>query len=553
MNQLPESWELIELKQLLSYVLGGDWGKAPDFLEEGYEDAYCIRGTEFKNWIKDKGSTSVKRRIKKSSLEKRILSQGDILVEISGGGPEQPVGRTVLIDKSVLEHNSDYPKVCTNFLRLLRSNNLVDSRYLNHYLNYFYLTGEVVNYQGGSNNLRNLKFKEYEKIMIPVAPKQEQLRIAKQLDDIITKLEIVKSRLERVPLLLKQFRMSTLSAAVSGELTEDWREANPNLQTVLSDNFIQSYNGKPLGDLPEGWGWVSFKNAAKIESNLVDPKLTPNDIHLAPNHIESNTGRILDLVTVEQDKVKSNKHRFYPGQIIYSKIRPYLNKVCTVDFEGVCSADMYPVKANINREYLLYVMLSDMFVYWTSQQQGRVVLPKINQKALNEIPVPVPPNEEQNEIARIVGELWAKADAVEKQYNLAKLRVDKLTQSILARAFRGELFELFSDKAERVAQPQLENDIDEQPREQEEASAEQVDVTPARTQPTPKAVDDKSELLSKLRVAKKAMSAQQLFDSDLVETFKAIDELFVELKRLLELNLIEKVGEGENCQFKAIK
>ncbi|WP_440886051.1 restriction endonuclease subunit S [Vibrio campbellii] len=399
----------------------------------------------------------------------------------------------------------------------------------------------------------NISAKEFESIEILLAPHHEQKRIANKLDAIFEKLEMAKSRLDKVPLLLKRFRMSVLSAAVSGELTEEWREVNPNLDTVLPDNYIQSYNGKPLDELPEGWVWVSFKNAAKIESNLVDPKLTPSDIHLAPNHIESNTGRILDLVTVEQDKVKSNKHRFYPGQIIYSKIRPYLNKVCTVDFEGVCSADMYPVKANINREYLLYVMLSDMFVYWTSQQQGRVVLPKINQKALNEIPVPVPPNEEQNEIARIVGELWAKADAVEKQYNLAKLRVDKLTQSILARAFRGELFEPFSDKAERVAQLQSEDVIDEQPTDREETTLEQADISSIQSQPTPKTVDDKSELLSQLKSAKKAMTAQQLFESASVETFKAIDELFVELKRLLELNLIEKVGEGENYQFKATK
>lgn len=381
----------------------------------------------------------------------------------------------------------------------------------------------------------------------------EQQCIADRLDSIFDKLEMVQSRLEKVPQILKRFRISVLSAAVAGELTEEWRQANPSLDNELSKNFIQSYDGKPLDDLPQGWGWVHFKNAAKIESNLVDPKLTPNDIHLAPNHIEPNTGRILELVTVEQDKVKSNKHRFYPGQIIYSKIRPYLNKVCTVDFEGVCSADMYPVKANINRDYLLYVMLSDMFVYWASQQQGRVVLPKINQKALNEIPVPVPPNEEQNEIARIIGELWAKADAVEKQYLAAKQRVDKLTQSILARAFRGELFEPFTDKAERLTQSQSPDVIDEQSTAQDETVLDPVDIRPAQPQPTPKAVDDKSELLSQLKSAKKAMTAQQLFDSSSVETFKAIDELFVELKRLLELNLIEKVGEGENCQFKAAK
>lgn len=381
----------------------------------------------------------------------------------------------------------------------------------------------------------------------------EQEQITNKLDSIFEKMEMAKSRLEKVPLLLKRFRMSVLSAAVSGELTEEWRQANPSFEAVLSNNFIQSYDGMSLDDLPQGWGWVSFKNAAKIESNLVDPKLTPSDIHLAPNHIEPNTGRIWELVTVEQDKVKSNKHRFYPGQIIYSKIRPYLNKVCTVDFEGVCSADMYPIKANINREYLLYVMLSDMFVYWTSQQQGRVVLPKINQKALNEIPVPVPPSEEQNEIARIVGELWAKVDAVEKQYNLAKLHVDKLTQSILARAFRGELFEPFTDKAERVAQQKSADVIDEQSTATEETALEQLDKSPTQSQPKTKAVNDKSELLSQLKSAQKNMTAQQLFDSASIETFKAIDDLFVELKRLLELNLIEKVGEGENCQFKATK
>lgn len=396
-------------------------------------------------------------------------------------------------------------------------------------------------------------FKQLKSASVKVPCKIMQVRLAEKLDVVFSKLEMTQSRLEKIPKLLKRFRMSVLSAAVAGELTEEWRDANPSLEAVLSNNFIQSYNGMSLDDLPQGWGWVSFKNAAKIESNLVDPKLTPSDIHLAPNHIEPNTGRILELVTVEQDKVKSNKHRFYPGQIIYSKIRPYLNKVCTVDFEGVCSADMYPVKANIHREYLLYVMLSDMFVYWTSQQQGRVVLPKINQKALNEIPVPVPPSEEQNEIARIVGELWAKADAVEKQYNLAKLRVDKLTQSILARAFRGELFEPFTDKADRVAQPQSADVTDEQSTAAEKTLLEQLDKSPTQPKPTTKAINDKSELLSQLKSVKKAMTAQQLFDSSSVETFKAIDELFIELKRLLELELIEKVGEGDNCQFKAAK
>ncbi|MBF4370376.1 hypothetical protein EAY04_20505, partial [Vibrio anguillarum] len=111
----------------------------------------------------------------------------------------------------------------------------------------------------------------------------------------------------------------------------------------------------------------------------------------------------------------------------------------------------------------------------------------------------------------------------------------------------------FTDKADRVAQPQSVDVIDEQPIDREETTLEQADISSIQSQLTPKTVDDKSELLSQLKSAKKAMTAQQLFDSASVETFKAIDELFVELKRLLELSLIEKVGEGESCQFKAAK
>ena len=539
MNHLPESWDLIELKQLFSFVLGGDWGKAPDFLEEGYEDAYCIRGTEFKNWKKDKGSTSVKRRIKKSSLEKRTLIQGDILVEISGGGPEQPVGRTVLIDKSVLEHNSDYPKVCTNFLRLLRSNDLVDSGYLNHYLNYFYLTGEVVNYQGGSNNLRNLKFKEYETIMIPVAPKQEQLRIAKHLDEIITKLEIVKSRLEKVPLLLKRFRMSVLSAAVSGELTEEWRDANN----------ADDWEYVSLKQVGKGFNYGSSAKSKKEGSvpvlrmgNLQDGKLDWSDL------------------VYTSDEKEIEKYKLEAGDVLFNRTNsPELvgkTSIYRGEREAIFAGYLIKVQGTerLNSEYLNIQLNSPHArdYCWQVKTDG-VSQSNINAQKLKAYEFNLPSIEEQVEIVRVVSELLSKSDLVKKQYEIAKLRVDKLTQSILARAFRGELFEPFTDKAERVTQPESADVIDEQSTATEETVLEQPDKSPIQSQPTSKAVDDKSELLSKLRTVKQAMSAQELFDGASVETFKAIDELFVELKRLLELNLIEKVGEGKNSQFKAAR
>jgi type I restriction enzyme S subunit len=104
-KSIPKSWQIKSLEEILLFVIGGDWGKDETYLDETYDLAYCIRGSEIKNWEIDRGKTASLRKIKKNNIEKRKLQNGDILVEISGGGPEQPVGRTVLIDNISLNHN----------------------------------------------------------------------------------------------------------------------------------------------------------------------------------------------------------------------------------------------------------------------------------------------------------------------------------------------------------------------------------------------------------------------------------------------------------------
>ena len=95
---------------------------------------------------------------------------------------------------------------------------------------------------------------------------------------------------------------------------------------------MNTFNDKKLVELPNSWVWTNFKNVADIKSNLQDPLKTPNDYHIAPNHIEAGTGKLLEYQTVLEDNVKSAKHRFYADQILYSKIRPYLNKVVIINF-----------------------------------------------------------------------------------------------------------------------------------------------------------------------------------------------------------------------------
>lgn len=368
----------------------------------------------------------------------------------------------------------------------------------------------------------------------------EQQRIADRLDSIFGKLEMAQSRLEKVPSLLKRFRMSVLSAAVSGELTEEWRDANN----------ADDWEHVSLQQVGKGFNYGS---SAKSKKEGLVPVLRMGN--LQDGNLDWS-----DLVYTSDEK-EIEKYKLEAGDVLFNRTNsPELvgkTSIYRGEREAIFAGYLIKVQGTerLNSEYLNIQLNSPHArdYCWQVKTDG-VSQSNINAQKLKAYEFNLPSVEEQEEIVRVVSELLAKSDLVNKQYEAAKIRVDKLSQSILARAFRGELFAPFSDKSERVAPTQLADDIDEQPKEQKEASAaELVDVTPARTLPISKAVGDNSELLSKLRVAKKAMSAQQLFDSASVETFKAIDELFVELKRLLELNLVEKVGEGENCQFKAIK
>ena len=90
MSLVEQCWNYANLEDLLIHVIGGDWGKDEDFIADDFETVSCIRGSEFKNWKKELGSTAVTRKVKSSSLETRRLAEGDLLIEISGGGPDQP-------------------------------------------------------------------------------------------------------------------------------------------------------------------------------------------------------------------------------------------------------------------------------------------------------------------------------------------------------------------------------------------------------------------------------------------------------------------------------
>lgn len=160
--------------------------------------------------------------------------------------------------------------------------------------------------------------------------------------------------------------------------------------------------------------------------------------HVAPDNIEKGTGRLLPYRTVAEDAVISGKHRFYAGQLLYSKIRPNLSKIVLVDFEGLCSADMYPIVAKVDPRFLQYYMLSMLFLRQVVKDDNRIAMPKVNQEQLSATIVAVAPLQEQKRIVAKVDALMKACDDLEarqakqrrrSQGRLSKAALDALTSA----------------------------------------------------------------------------------------------------------------------------
>lgn len=255
--------------------------------------------------------------------------------------------------------------------------------------------------------------------MLPLPPLTEQQRIVDRIESIFAKVDEAKEKAQAVVDGFELRKSAILHKAFTGELTRAWRKEN--------------------GQDESNWKRVRFDEVAEIKSNLVDPAEYQEYPHIAPDNIEKKTGVLLEYHTIAEDGVKSGKHRFYAGQILYSKIRPYLSKVVIATVDGLCSADMYPIDAKGNVKFLWYYMLSDEFLAQASNSGSRSVLPKINQKELSRVMVKTTSIEEQQAIADILDSLIAKENAAKEVAEAVLDQIDTMKKAVLARAFRGEL------------------------------------------------------------------------------------------------------------------
>ena len=211
----------------------------------------------------------------------------------------------------------------------------------------------------------------------------------------------------------------------------DKREAELfSLDELIKARFVEMFGN--LKTNSKRWKIVGFNECAVIDTNMIHDFQGYEDYpHIGIDSIEKETGKLIGYRTIAEDGVISGKYFFTPQHIIYSKIRPNLNKVALPDFDGLCSADAYPIlvkKEICNREYMGYTLRNKYFLDYILAFSSRTNLPKVNKSQVEGFKLPLPPIELQNQFADFVHQVDKSKVAVQKALDETKLLFDSLMQ-----------------------------------------------------------------------------------------------------------------------------
>lgn len=253
----------------------------------------------------------------------------------------------------------------------------------------------------GAGIRKTLGYKEFKNQPLLLPSKEEQNKISAYLDSKCSHIDIMLSKIRSSIEEYKKLKQAVITQAVT--------------KGVRGEREMKDSGVEWIGEIPAEWKIQRFARVAEVKSNLVSPDNYLEYPQISPENIEKDSGKLLlPCRTVSEVGVISGNHLFYKGQILYSKIRPKLNKVCIAPFDGLCSADMYPIESKNDTRYIMYCILSNGFLQQVSMiTENRVKMPKVNQVELSKILVAIPETiAEQKEIADYLDTKCAEIDGL---------------------------------------------------------------------------------------------------------------------------------------------
>ncbi|WP_370839915.1 restriction endonuclease subunit S [Megamonas funiformis] len=400
--KIPDNWCWTKLGKITSIIGGGTpSSKINEYYDNG--DIAWITPSDLSNYNNmyiSKGKKMItKLGLMKSSA--KLLPKGTVCLS-----SRAPIGY-VVIAKNELSTNQGFK----SFL----PSKVFKSEYL-----YWYLKSikHILEAKASGTTFLELSAKKAGEVEIPLPPISEQQRIVNRIESLFAKLDRAKELIENTLAQFEQNKMAILHKAFTGELTAKWRKEN---------NIDLS-----------SWKKCELKEVFKVVKDKYNPQ-TENQIvnYIGLENIETSKGIISKNNSSE---VKSIKTKFKKDDVLYGKLRPYLNKHDVVNFDGICSTDILVFRFNdINTaKYINYYFNLPMFIQYAVENSSGINLPRVSEKTISKYKISLPTIEEQQEIINILDKLLAKYNKI-KNLEQQLEKIELLKKAILAKAFRGEL------------------------------------------------------------------------------------------------------------------
>jgi type I restriction enzyme S subunit len=475
-NGLPRGWALTSLEELVEEpmqdIVDGPFGsnlKASSYVPAGVP---IVRLQNIdRNRFLDKNIRFVTLE-KAAELARHSFRAGDIIITKLG----DPVGKACVVPPHLAEGI-----IVADVVRARIDERRSLIQFVAYAINSPQLSSQLNLEVKGSTRPR-VNLRHIRSLKIRVAPLNEQRRIVAKLETLLDKVDSSQRLLAKIPILLKRFRQAVLAAACSGDLTADWREANLSIETAeelitrtarqrqttyallhsknysggkRKLNFIENFKPKlkeewDLDALPDTWAWVDLHFLMSPSEPFCYGVVQPGSDE--PDGIPLVRAGDLDAGKVNLfslRRIPIDVHEQYPrsqirgGELLVTVVGAGIGEAAIAQLEcagfNIARAVAKIPIREFSAAFVYHWLCTTTAVAWMKGQSREVARPTLNLEQLQTIPVPLPPLPEQQQIVRRVDELLALADEVEARHGKAKQYVDNLKQSILAKAFRGEL------------------------------------------------------------------------------------------------------------------
>jgi type I restriction enzyme S subunit len=367
---------------------------------------------------------------------------------------------------------------------VFRSNGAILPKYLFHYIRQESFRKAAEAEMTGSVGQKRVPVSFLEETDLPLAPLAEQKRIVVKVEELLARVNAARERLARVPAILKRFRQSILAAACSGRLTADWREKHPigGSADILNERIDRDHVGarsarntkeKQIGKnepaeqlfgLPETWAWVTLSQLGQEGRPIIygiikpGPHVPDGVPYVRVTEMKDGVIDVHKLRRASQERAaKFARATLVPGDLLISKDGT-IGRVAVVPLElaggnitqHLVRAAIHP---SMNRDYVVLAIRSTMIQRWLTAETLGVALQGVNVEDFRRLPIPVPPFDEQAEIVRQVEALLSRIDTIEAHVQASTIRAERMTQAIMARAFRGELVPTEAELARTEGRP----------------------------------------------------------------------------------------------------